>query len=585
MKQMKQIILAVVLLTWSITAFAQDLLQYVPSDVTILAGMSPNAMKSKVNMDRVKKMEFYDFMMQEIKKEVGTDQLGLVNTLIENPEAYGMGFYDQSYFFMNAKEDGSMMINFIFKLTDRASFESFYDKEIASLGKLKAKKMANYTLVNQDGASIAWNDDILLVTTATEIPDFEGEDVKDFKGHVTELIGARVESIINNKGSNSIVTNSNFLKAGGGKANDAFMWMDYSYFAQLQEMMGNTLNQDPMTGALMESMMRLYDDNYLMMGLKFFNGNISLDTKYIMNDELNNLLSGMTDANINPRFARYVPKDNILGYYALALNVEKSIKGFAKMFEPAMGSSMPDIDQTIEQGIAALGLNMTATDVYNMFKGDMLIAFTGMRDFEKEVTTYEYDEDFNRSEVKEMKKETLPEFTMMMSYTDEGDIMPLIQMGVDAGVVEKYGNHFKVSIPSSPMDMQLAMHKGVMFLTNNEELITNNLKRGFKRKHRLGKQHLGKMVSNSQVFYWDINKTLAQFSDMASAMGGPSGDQLVNIGRQNVESMWMTAGKVQNKMMDAKMDFNFTNNEINSLEQIFELINDLYLSFSNEQRM
>ncbi|MEL6926844.1 MAG: hypothetical protein AAFO94_22580, partial [Bacteroidota bacterium] len=273
---------------------------------------------------------------------------------------------------------------------------------------------------------------------------------------------------------------------------------------------------------------------------------------------------------------------------ALGLNIEKTVKGFAKMFEPMMQEAgVPDIDQLVEQGASELGLNMTASQVYNMIKGDMVIAVNGLREFEKEVTTYEYDEDFNRTEVKKMKKEMLPGFTAMLSYSNENDLMPLIQMGIDAGVMAKEGNHYNLLIPNSPMDMYLIMNRGVMFITNDANMLNAKmLKKGLKKKNRIGKEHLAAITTQSQVMFWDISQTLDEFGGMAGAMGGSEGEMAVQMAKDNIKNMWLTAGKVRGGVMDSQLDLNMTKTNMNVLEQILEVADELFRQFGDTgQRM
>jgi len=586
MKLFKLLCCCVLIFGVSLNINAQDLLQYVPKDITFLAGMNPNRVKSKVDMDRIKKMDFYTYLMDEFKKGAGSES-EMAQKFISNPEDFGLGIYDESFLFIKINDDESMLINYIFRLADQAAFQKFLDNEILSKNSGTPQKLDGYTQlkVENDEAVVAWTDKVVLVTIANKMKELEGADLKDFKGHIQATVNQHTTEVLKNPRSNSILTNGNYLKAIGSSKNDAYMWIDYGYFAKFQEMMG--VNQDPLTGKMMEQMGKLYEDNYLLMGLNFLNGTTSLTTKYIMNGEMANMMKGMTNNTMNPRFGRYLAKDDMLGYYGMSINIEGMVRGMAKMFEPMMEEAgVPDVDQMVEMGASEIGLNMSATEIYNIFEGDMMLSIGSMREFEKEVTTYEYDDDFNRKEVKKMKKEALPGFTALMTYNDENALMPLIQMGVDAGMISKSGTHYNISIPSSPMDMYMALNNGMIILTNDANMMGKKmLKKGLKKKNRIGKKHLAAMATNSQVIFWDINKTLKEFGDMAGAMGGAEGEKAVNLAKQNVKDMWITSGKVKNGMLDTDMNVNFTNGKVNSLDQIFEVINQLFVSFSGEQRI
>jgi len=247
MKLIKLIFCSVLIFGLSLNINAQDLLQYVPKDITFLAGMNPNRVKAKVDMDRIKKMDFYSYLMDEFKKGAGS-QSEMAQKFISNPGEFGLGVYDESFLFVKINDDKSMMINYIFKLVDQTAFQKFLDEEILPKNKMTPQKLNGYTLVENDEASVAWTDKVVLVTAAEKMKELEGADLKGFRRHVQEAVNQQAAKVLGNSKSNSILTNSNYLKAIGASKHDAFMWIDYGYFSQFQEMMG--VNQDPLTGKI-----------------------------------------------------------------------------------------------------------------------------------------------------------------------------------------------------------------------------------------------------------------------------------------------------------------------------------------------
>ena len=219
--------------------------------------------------------------------------------------------------------------------------------------------------------------------------------------------------------------------------------------------------------------------------------------------------------------------------------------------------------------------------MYNLLKGDMVMAVTGMREFN--VTKTQYDEDFNRVEVN--SKQKLPEFLAMMSYGSESDIMQFVKMGVDAGMLGKTDgkyNSYKLAIPMSeiPMDVYMAVHDGVLFFTNNDELVTKKLKKGFKRKQRMSKKDQLSLNTAGSMLYWDIPQTLnaaAAFAQEQGMMDGMS-NKMLNVSKQSLESMVFRSDKLVTDSMGTKFSLNFSNKRMNALDQMFSYFNEMFLT-------
>ncbi|MEL6926183.1 MAG: DUF4836 family protein, partial [Bacteroidota bacterium] len=204
MKRLTLITLALIL-SFGIVQ-AQDLLRYIPKDATVVMGINPNRIKSKIDMEKVKKMDFYTFFMDQMAKEIPDGpEADMAMDFISAPEKYGLGVYDDSYFFLKMNDDESMYINFLFSMTNKDAFEGFLEGEIFARENLQIKQMAGFSAVEVDDMNLAWNDKVILMTTAEDLPNFEGEDMKDFKGHKQALIADRAAAVLGTQQANSNV--------------------------------------------------------------------------------------------------------------------------------------------------------------------------------------------------------------------------------------------------------------------------------------------------------------------------------------------------------------------------------------------
>jgi len=232
-----------------------------------------------------------------------------------------------------------------------------------------------------------------------------------------------------------------------------------------------------------------------------------------------------------------------------------------------------------------MGIDLDRKGLYEIIKGDMVFAVTGMREFTIKKT--QYDDDFNKVEVE--AQQMLPEVLGMMSYGREKELTKIMQMGVDAGALTKVGDAFKVAVPMDdlPMDMYLAMKDGILFMTNNSDIATGKLKNGYSKSDRMTKGQLKMMKESGGVFFWDIPMTLNAASEIAKeeGMNDKMAEKMLNVSKQSLESMVMKTDKKIKGSYNSEFKLNFVNKKMNSLEQLFNYFNEMYLTAMNSGGM
>ncbi|HHH49709.1 MAG TPA: DUF4836 family protein, partial [Saprospiraceae bacterium] len=184
MKPLQTILFFFFLLFLNSTITAQNLLEYISKDAALVAGINPSALKEKANFDAIREMEFYQSILDEISKTSHTEVNKKLADAFQFPKKYGMDFNSPSYFFVENTSDG-FFVNYIFKLSDANKFNELLQEEITDNKKNSIQKRANYQLINDNGAAIAWDDKIVLIAGADSKSKFQGADISQFKGDVT----------------------------------------------------------------------------------------------------------------------------------------------------------------------------------------------------------------------------------------------------------------------------------------------------------------------------------------------------------------------------------------------------------------
>ena len=563
--------------------------KHIPKDATFVTSFNLNNLNKKVSLEKIKSYDFFQEGWKEMMKEMKRNASPTMVDAFENPSKYGMDIMSETFLFGDVSEDGSYF-GLVFNLNDQAKFTEFFTKNIlpqAGEENIEMGEMSGFKTMLTPYAALAWNNKVGIITggTLNGIMDIESAMKGDEETTKKEAAATKgyLQRMLKTNTATSLLSNPQFAKASMKKS-DMKMWMDYKWIMEMQ-MKDVTKEMEQMGMAdFWKQMEPMYKDVYYGVDLNFNDGQMVMDSKMYANQKMLDMWKRVSDRKLNPKFFKYLPKENMMGYLTMALNMENFADEMIGMFGPMIeqsGMTVMEMEGMALDMMSSAGIKLDRKGMYNLLKGDMVMAVTGMREFD--VTKTQYDEDFNRVEVK--SKQKLPEFLAMMSYGSESDIMQFVKMGVDAGMLGKESgkyNAYKLAIPTSemPMDVYMAVHDGVLFFTNNNELVTKKLKKGFKRKQRISKKDQLTMNTAGSMLYWDIPQTLnaaAAFAQEQGMMDGMS-NKMLNVSKQSLESMVMRSDKLVTDSMSTKFSMNFSNKRMNSLDQMFSYFNEMFLT-------
>lgn len=613
------------------TLFSQSLLKHIPDDVTFVTTLNPSALNAKIPFSKLKEYDFFKMSMKEMAKELDRSNQDEMLKMLNDPSSFGMDLMSSSYIFGRITEEGNAF-GVMFKLSDAAKFTEFFKSKLPADIEIVAADGFNIIAPDQDVA-FAWTKDFALITgvevhrkrepqveeyifeeepveedmeiieeeieieedKVVEEPPVEEEKLEreeieeDHKDHhKNEKPGEShsdkerkftldwVKKIMNSDGSASVVKNSKFMLANAKKT-DANLWLDYSavYKLYMDKFMDSRYMRDE-AAMFNELISTMYDDTYMSVGLNFDAGAVNFNVDSYGNNQMMKFYRESTDAKFNKKFHKYIPGENLMGYWSFNLNLENTVSGYKDLFLPMM-SNIPMYGPMANDVMDIMDIFIDEQAIYDLWKGDMLFAVTGLREFEKTVTSYEYDEDFNKKEVQVKTTQKLPEFVMMSSYGNEENVLKFIKLGEKTPFLEKKGHYYKATVPEADMDIYLALHKGILFFTNNIDLIENRLDSGYSKKERMSKAQCKQIKNNSMVFHWDIPKTINAASSFGIPLGGPQG-KLLNVSKDSFESINWTAPKGGENSINQTISLNFVNKEMNAMEQIFNYINEVAMT-------
>ncbi len=575
MKFIRKTALLLLLIITAMSAQAQDLKQYIPSDATFVVSMDLANLDSKISFDKLKEFDFYKEGMKEFEKEMYRENKDLAEAF-KNPSAYGIDVMSESFMFGNISKESSLF-GFVFNISDSKKFTKFFKETVVPEAKGAVMgMMGKFQTMTDDGATFAWNDKVGVLVGG--MPNGDGDKA---------VVDGFVKKVLDGGPKSSIMADARFNRATKGRKSDMRMWMDYNWVMDMQ-MGGSEMANVPGMEAVMTSMKELYKDSDYLVELNFNDGAVVMDSKMYMNQKASDMFGKMTEGELNKNFFKYLPKDNLMGYFSLAMKTENFADGMFQMFDPMikeMGMTREAMEGMALGAVNSMGLEMDAKGLYEIISGDMVFAVTGMREFTIKKT--QYDDDFNKVEVE--AQQMLPEVVAMMSYGREADLKKIVQMGVDAGALTKVGDAFKVAVPMDdlPMDMYLSMKDGILFITNNNELATGKLKGGYSKSDRMTKDQQKLMKESGGAFFWDIPSSLNAASAFAKeeGMNDKMAEKMLNVSKQSFESMIISTDKDVKGSYNSEFKLNFSNKKMNALEQLFSYFNEMYMTAMNSGGM
>jgi len=436
--------------------------------------------------------------------------------------------------------------------------------------------MGGFQTVTGIGATFAWNDKVGILVGGESNTGTDKSTIDGF-----------AKKILTGTPKNSILSDMRYNKITKDRKSDMRMWMDYSWVMDMQ-IEGGEMVGVPGMDAMLTAMKELYKGTDYLIEMNFNDGAAVIDSKMYSNQKTMDMLATMTEGELNKKFYKYLPKNNLMGYFSLAMRTENFADGMFQMFDPMikeMGMTREVMEGMAVGAVNSMGLELDAKGLYEIIRGDMVFAVTGMREFT--IKKIQYDDDFNKIEVE--AKQMMPEVLAMMSYGREADLRKVIQMGVDVGVLNKVGESFKVTVPMEelPMDMFLMMKDGILFITNNTDLATGNLQDGYSKADRMTKDQQKLMAESGGAFFWDIPSTLIAVSAFAKeeGMNDEMAEKMINVSKQSLESMAMKMDKEIKESYNSEFKLNFINKRMNALEQLFSYFNEMFMTAMNSGGM
>lgn len=258
------------------------------------------------------------------------------------------------------------------------------------------------------------------------------------------------------------------------------------------------------------ALQKLYKGSYSSLSINLTNEGVDAQMKSFASDEIMKYNKSFLKSSFDKNLFKYIP-ENPTFCFASSMNPKVTSSIMTEMIYPLI-EEVPTYGQSITDVLDIVGTIIDEDALYNIFEGDIVVMSNGSTVEEKEVASYEYDDEYNYTEVTKLENKTIPLMTIMLSTKDEEFWRKIINLPTAVPLFTKEGNY--VYIEQSGYTFYFAVKNNVVFISTNTKLITQQLETGLPKAQQLAsdKKKLFKK-HNSLFFMDDLNEEFKAVED------------------------------------------------------------------------
>jgi len=289
--------------------------------------------------------------------------------------------------------------------------------------------------------------------------------------------------------------------------------------------------------------------------------------------EMGSLYGPMYNGTMNKNFYKYINEDQMLGYFAVNLSTEGLLKAYPKLMDYMFENSPNDEIATIAPLATELfAIVVDEKGVSELLRGDMLFVLTDIKEREVTYTSYDYDEEYNRTETTKTKMEQVPDFLFMATASKKELYKRLMRLAVKENEATFENGIYQFKTPRSvPFDMFLTFKDDVVLFGSSKSHLMAINKGAFNAK--VSGTHKKIMSKNSSSIYVNGKRIVNQIpAELYPRELRDKVDYLV----KNTEDVLFTTSKVKGNKMQGEMIWNTAEEgHKNSLAYFLNIINTL----------
>ncbi|WP_336835389.1 hypothetical protein [Sphingobacterium siyangense] len=219
----------------------------------------------------------------------------------------------------------------------------------------------------------------------------------------------------------------------------------------------------------------------------------------------------------NSKFSKYLT-DKTLGFFNVNINSEAYLREMPAYMAKYYSGLLGPQQDVIEWGLMALEIALDEKAIAQVMPGDHLVVVNGLRKFKKDYIDYTYDDDYNATEVKKTKEETLPVFIWMFTSKDQRLIKKGLDMAVSKQVGQVYDGIYAFSKQKAKDFPIYVFLKEDLVMVSNDSLSLNDIRQN-KMNAPANKDFVKLMKQNKMSAAIDLQKLPTMLEEMGVTPG------------------------------------------------------------------
>jgi hypothetical protein len=554
----------------------QNILEKVPADATYVLSLHNSSIENKIAWEQLSQYQFIEEGARMIGPMLGSKNGELIRSATLEPNKHGIDFKGNNYAFVQMLNETELYLSLVVKLTDIDKFKTLVDAYLGEGVSEKAVNRNNYNLVSQERIMIAWQREHAVIAIFSVNRDFE-EDDADYQERLQMEHERLVDRLNDLSPSNSLAQDKAFTE-WDNEISDMGIWINYAELMQMSMQGIYNLPSDAQQFArqLMPLLIKMYEQMNMGMDLSFEKGALKANTRIYSSPEMMELGQKMTKNKINNRLLKYIDGENAVAYSTLSYSPEGIYQGWKEYaIQEANKASQNNLGgDLLKEFFGIIEIFIDEKSTFGFLKGDMLIAFNGIKTQKVEEIDYVYNEETDLyEEKKEMVEKAMPIFTFALSYSKKEDMMKFIRIFEKLGVAkEAKKNLYKLDIPMGP-SAYIKLDKGALVISNDEERLLEN-----KKYAKIDKFHKQQIKNHMQTVYFSPDAAIKAVTNMVGQPPADIAEVVKNI-EDGLGDIWLVVKKPQadDTHTHQELTVDLANKEEYAIKQLFDFLNRIYL--------
>ncbi len=612
---MKKLLFTLIALSFIGAAKAQNLENNIPSNASLVA---------TIKSDKIfKLMPVKDFDQSFLGKKLLNVILKDTNQASLNIEDFGLNLHENSYFFM-LPTDSINHLCFYVPLADAQKFEQqlkLQKNEVTNKGNVRThilddslsliawdtKKVlfisgslnynffsdkeitARYGMINLDGYfnnifevydeeemgvtvdTTVVNDQIEPWEDAEDMVEAEEDDYSEYDSLFAintaikknlQLTWMQAEADLIFAGNFSSLNNNSLFKSSLNNKSVVSVWAPD--LKRIQSGMGRAL-----PGMTYGGMNPFGGYETLMMDMIMDEKEMRIENKVTLDPSVANSYKKISNRKLNKKFFKYIDSEQAIGFFSTAVNSQAYLEEFPSIMKQTYGSYLgQEYGELIGLGADFMSLILDEKAIGKVAKGDALFVVNGITSKEVTYMGYEYDEDYNGTEVLKTKTETLPSFLFMFSSDDMRLFKKALSIGINKEYVTMENNIYSIKYPKSPMDFYVLMKDGIVFTSNSLEDIQKIDQNQFRSS--ISKSHQKLLKESNFSFLFNAKNLAKKFP--AEGYGTKEQADKIKDMTGSMRDIYIKSNRIKGNIVSGELTVEIPEGQENALKYIFSLV-------------